>query len=212
MDGGVFSRKLKQGEVPLLCARISLDASHICPDAHVLCVGFSLVEWTSCEQVELIIIKGILAFQACVVFYYASNILLAFVRAMMGWNPKKGWLAHLYICPPCRAPVSFTPRLLLAIIFTSFLCAWWLAGAKKTRLMLELWEAEEECDDADEYGESGSDSEDSTIPAHLKMNWTKAHALKILPQCSLRISLHAFFKAYKERPDSTGGRRTTRII
>ena len=29
-------------------------------------------------------------FQVCIVAYYCINILLALVRAVMGWNPKKG--------------------------------------------------------------------------------------------------------------------------
>ena len=42
------------------------------------------------EQGELLFIKGILAFQACVVGYYSLNIIVAFIRAVLGWNPKKG--------------------------------------------------------------------------------------------------------------------------
>jgi hypothetical protein len=44
----------------------------------------------SISQFELLAIKGILVFQVCVVGYYASNIIIAFIRAVAGWNPKTG--------------------------------------------------------------------------------------------------------------------------
>lgn len=41
-------------------------------------------------ELELNTVRGILVIQACIVAYYVITIALAFVRAIMGWNPKKG--------------------------------------------------------------------------------------------------------------------------
>ena len=51
------------------------------------------------EQLELNTVRGILVVQVCIVVYYVITIALAFVRAMMGWNPKKGaWCQAVPTC------------------------------------------------------------------------------------------------------------------
>jgi hypothetical protein len=55
------------------------------------------------EQLELNTVRGILVIQACIVAYYVITIALAFVRAIMGWNPKKGAL------DPCPQPLVGRP-------------------------------------------------------------------------------------------------------
>jgi hypothetical protein len=45
----------------------------------------------------------------------------------------------------------------------------WRTGAKKTRLLLETWEAPEEIEDEDE-GEEVEEVPPAVLPSHLKMS------------------------------------------